>query len=435
MLNRVHTEDCIDDLIQTLRNDFPRIQAKRNQSNCQCRVPSDMPHPVKSKPRDDRDETVTVPGNRTMADSTSLKTPLFDWHQSHGGRIVEFGGWLMPVQYSTIVEEHQAVRQRVGVFDISHMGRLTFDGPGVLAWLERVTTNHVAKLNLDQIQYSLMANDQGGLIDDILVYRHQYGYYLVCNASNRPAVLAQLEQHRQGAVGNFYDRTLDTAMIAVQGPQALATVQPLFDQPLEPVKYYHLAMGRVLGDVNAVASRTGYTGEDGYELIVAASQAERVWNAILDSGRSHGILPCGLGARDTLRFEAAMPLYGHELSESVNPYAAGVGWAVKLDKGEFIGREPLRGWKRTPGQTRVGLWLTGKRIARQGTTVLNADRAVGTVTSGTFSPTLESSLAMALVEPHFARLGTALALDVRGHREPAAVVELPFYRCSPQARK
>ena len=353
-----------------------------------------------------------------MAEPTLLKTPLFDWHQSHGGRIVEFGGWLMPVQYSTIVDEHQAVRQRVGVFDISHMGRLTFDGPGVLAWLERVTTNHVAKLNLDQIQYSLMANDQGGLIDDILVYRHQYGYYLVCNASNRPAVLAQLEQHRQGAVGNFHDRTPDTAMIAVQGPGALGTVQPLFDQPLEPIKYYHLTMGRLLGNANAVVSRTGYTGEDGYELIVAANQAERVWNAILDSGQSHGILPCGLGARDTLRFEAAMPLYGHELSEAINPYAAGVGWAVKLDKGDFIGRESLRGWKRDPGRTRVGLRLEGKRIARQGTTVLDGDRAVGTVTSGTFSPTLQSSLAMALVEPSFSRVGTPLTLDVRGHREP-----------------
>ena len=196
-----------------------------------------------------------------MAEPTLLKTSLFEWHQSHGGRIVEFGGWLMPVQYSTIVDEHQAVRQRVGVFDISHMGRFTFDGPGMLAWLERVTTNHVAKLNLDQIQYSLMANDQGGLIDDILVYRHQYGYYLVCNASNRPAVLAQLEQHRQGAVGNFQDRTRETAMIAVQGPGALGTVQPLFDQPLEPIKYYHLTMGRLLDNANAVVSRTGYTQE------------------------------------------------------------------------------------------------------------------------------------------------------------------------------
>jgi aminomethyltransferase len=224
-------------------------------------------------------------------------------------------------------------------------------------------------------------------------------------------------------------------MIAVQGPGALGTVQPLFDQPLEPIKYYHLTMGRLLGNANAVVSRTGYTGEDGYELIVAANQAERVWNAILDSGQSHGILPCGLGARDTLRFEAAMPLYGHELSEAINPYAALVGWAVKLDKGDFIGRESLRGWKRDPGRTRVGLRLEGKRIARQGMTVLDGDRAVGTVTSGTFSPTLQKSLAMALVEPSFARAGTPLTLDVRGHREPAGVVELPFYRRSPQTQK
>jgi aminomethyltransferase len=370
-----------------------------------------------------------------MAETTLLKTPLFDWHQSHGGRIVEFGGWLMPVQYSTIIDEHQAVRQRVGVFDISHMGRLTFDGPGMLSWLERVTTNHVAKLNLNQIQYSLMANDQGGLIDDILVYRHQYGYYLVCNASNRPAVLAQLAEHRLAAEGNFHDRTLDTAMIAVQGPEALPTVQPLFNQPLEPVNYYHLAMGRLIGDVNAVVSRTGYTGEDGYELIVAANQAERVWNAILDSGQGHGILPCGLGARDTLRFEAAMPLYGHELSEVINPYAAQLGWAVKLDKGEFTGREALRVWKRNPGQTRVGLRLDGKRIARQGTIVLDGDREVGTVTSGTFPPTLQSSLAMAFVEPSVCRVGTPFSLDVRGHREPAKVVELPFYRRSAQTQR
>ena len=270
------------------------------------------------------------------------------------------------------------------------------------------------------------------LIDDILVYRHQYGYYLVCNASNRPAVVAQLEQHRLGAVGNFLDRTRETAMIAVQGPRALETVQPLFNQPLEPVKYYHLAMGRILGDVNAVVSRTGYTGENGYELVVPANQAERVWQAILDSGQGHGILPCGLGARDTLRFEAAMPLYGHELSAAINPYAAQVGWAVKLGKGEFVGREALREWKRNPGQTRVGLRLDGKRIARQGTAVLDGDRPVGTVTSGTFSPTLQSSLAMALVEPSVAAIGTPLALDVRGHREPAQVVELPFYRRSPQ---
>jgi aminomethyltransferase len=362
-----------------------------------------------------------------MADSTLLKTQLYDWHQSHGARMVEFGGWLMPVQYSTITDEHRAVRERVGVFDISHMGRLTFDGPGMLDWLERVTTNHVAKLNLNQVQYSLMPNDEGGLIDDVLVYRHQFGYYMVCNASNRENVVAQLMRHRQGAEGNFHDRTLETAMIAIQGPSALATLGPLFDQPLEPVEYYHLTMGLLLDDVTSVVSRTGYTGEDGYELFVRASQAERVWNAILESGRSHGVLPCGLGARDTLRFEASMPLYGHELSDSINPYAAGVGWAVKLDKGEFVGREALRAWKQSPGQRRVGLRLEGKRIARQGAAVLDGSRTVGAVTSGTFAPSLEASLAMAMVEPARSGIGTRLAIDVRGHRESAVIVELPFY--------
>jgi aminomethyltransferase len=365
-----------------------------------------------------------------MAEPGLLKTPLSDWHQAHGGRMVEFGGWLMPVQYSTIVQEHEAVRQRVGLFDISHMGRLTFDGPGMLDWLERVTTNHVGRLALNQIQYSLMANEQGGLIDDVLVYRHQYGYYMVCNASNRPPVVAQLEQHREGAEGNFHDRTLDTAMIAVQGPAALATLQPLFNQPLDPIKYYHLTMGVVLGDVTAVVSRTGYTGEDGFELIVGAGAAGRVWEALLESGSRRGIVPCGLGARDTLRFEAAMPLYGHELSAELNPYASGVGWAVKLNKGEFVGRAALRNFRANPGRARVGLRLAGKRIARQGAPVLEGGRTVGAVTSGTFAPTLQASLAMALVEPGFSAAGKSLEVDVRGHREAAEVVPLPFYRRS-----
>jgi aminomethyltransferase len=217
-------------------------------------------------------------------------------------------------------------------------------------------------------------------------------------------------------------------MIAVQGPAARATVQPLCNQPLEPVKYYTLTTGRVLGDVDAVISRTGYTGEDGFELIVSATEAVRVWEALLESGRPHGIVPCGLGARDTLRFEAAMPLYGHELSADVNAYASGVGWAIKLEKGEFVGREALRNWKAAPGLARVGLRLDGKRIARQGTTISDGGRAVGAVTSGTFSPTLQASLAMAIVEPRAATPGARLAVSIRGQEEPAAVVPLPFYR-------
>jgi aminomethyltransferase len=370
-----------------------------------------------------------------MAADAPLKTPLHDWHQSHGGRIVEFAGWSMPVQYTSIVEEHQAVRQRVGLFDISHMGRLTFDGTGSLDWIERVTTNQAARLGVDQIQYSLMANGGGGLIDDILVYRTAYGYIVVCNASNRHAVVDEFERSRgPHADARLADRTFDTAMIAVQGPRALETVQPLWGTPLAGLRYYHLTMGRLLGDVDAIVSRTGYTGEDGFELIVAAGEAERVWTALLDAGAPHGIVPCALGARDTLRFEAAMPLYGHELSDAINPYAAGVGWAVKLDKGEFIGRDALGRFKADPGQKRVGLRLEGKRIARQGSLVRSQGKDVGLVTSGTFAPTLGQSLAMALVDPAAAAPGTRLQVDVRGRDEAAEVVALPFYKRSQSAQ-
>jgi aminomethyltransferase len=341
--------------------------------------------------------------------------------------MVEFGGWSMPVQYSTIVAEHQAVRQRVGVFDISHMGRLKFHGEGALDWLERVTTNHVARLSDGQIQYSLLANEQGGVIDDVLVYREPSGYLVVCNASNRQSVVAQFERHCGSATALMRDGTDATAMIAIQGPRALEVLERLFDGPLQSLRYYHFTFGRLLGRIDAAVSRTGYTGEDGFEVMTGRLSAVEVWNALLDSGRSAGILPCGLGARDTLRLEAGMPLYGHELSETINPFSAGVGWAVKIEKGGFVGREALGAYKVSPGRRRVGLVLDGKRIARQGTSVLLGDRVVGQVTSGTFSPTLEQSVAMALVEPGASRTGIVLSADVRGHQEPARVVKLPFY--------
>lgn len=363
-----------------------------------------------------------------MPGAELLQTPLHAWHQAHGARLVEFGGWSMPVQYTSIVEEHHAVRRGVGLFDISHMGRLTFFGPGTVDWLQRVTTNDVARLADNQIQYSLVANEAGGLIDDVLVYRQPFAHLVVCNASNRAKVVAHLESRRAGADCQFADRTLDTAMIAIQGPSALSVLQPLFNQPLESVGYYHLTMGRVFDNLDAVVSRTGYTGEDGFELIVGASKAERVWTALMEAGREAGIRPCGLGARDTLRFEAAMPLYGHELSETINPYEAGVGWAVKLAKGDFVGREALRALKANPARARVGLRLDGKRIAREGSTVRQEGREIGTVTSGTFSPTLEQTLAMALVAREAAAPGTSVAIDVRGHEVPAVVVPLPFYR-------
>jgi aminomethyltransferase len=364
-----------------------------------------------------------------MSSETPKRTPLYAWHAAHGGRLVEFGGWAMPVQYSTIVEEHQAVRRHAGVFDISHMGRLQFEGPDAEAWLERATTNHVARLAPGQIQYSLMANDAGGLVDDVLVYRMPDGVLgMVCNASNRGPVLARLASLRGDLDARLTDRTEDLAMIAVQGPEALAIAAEVIDAPLASTDYYHLTTGQALG-ARVLASRTGYTGEDGFEVVIRAALAERFWDALLDAGSARGGRPCGLGARDTLRFEAAMPLYGHELAEDISPYEAGVGWAVKLSKGEFAGREALKAAKRNPARTRVGLALEGKRVARQGAVVSDPEgRRVGVVTSGTFSPTLGKSLAMALVEPTAAGPDAKLVIDVRGTAEPARVVPLPFYR-------
>ena len=363
-------------------------------------------------------------------------------------------GWSMPVQYTSILEEHQAVRTAVGLFDISHMARLFFSGPDAAAWLDRVTTNHVARLKPGQIQYSLIVNERGGILDDILVYhldrddslgadREPTAYLVVGNASNRAKVVDWFERHRGGFDARLNDATTRTAMIAVQGPKALETLQaiarwpgagPSSSRPLAEMEYYTGSCSvSILGPDglragSALTSRTGYTGEDGFELIVPAEAAVEVWEKLLEAGRPAGIRPCGLGARDTLRFEAAMPLYGHEMDETVDPYEAGLGWAVKLAKGGFVGRDALRQRKTNVTRQRVGLALAGKRIARQGYPVLQEESPVGVVTSGTFAPTLGRSLAMALVEAGAAAVGTTLAVEVRGALEPAEVVPLPFYK-------
>ncbi|HEY2158555.1 MAG TPA: glycine cleavage system aminomethyltransferase GcvT, partial [Isosphaeraceae bacterium] len=312
---------------------------------------------------------------------------------------------------------------------ISHMGRLLFSGPDVLPWIERVTTNHVAKLAPGQVQYSLMVGEDGGVLDDILVYRTpDDGYSIVCNASNRSKVVAQLRSHKVGDVKTqLLDWTMATTMIAVHGPRSLPILQRLCDAPLAWLGYYRTVAANVMS-ARCLVSRTGYTGEDGFEISFAEEMAVTIWEGLLDAGKEYGLAPCGLGARDTLRFEAAMPLYGHEMDETINPYEAGLGWAVKLGKGEFVGREALRALKDHRGRTRVGLALGGMRIARQGAVVLEDERPIGVVTSGTFGPTLGRGLAMALVEPGAAAVGTALGVDVRGRVEPAVVVPLPFYR-------
>jgi aminomethyltransferase len=353
-----------------------------------------------------------------------MRTPLYDWHVAHGARMVDFGGWDMPIQYTTITEEHVAVRTAAGVFDVSHMGRLSFGGAGALDLIQWVFTNDAAAMKDGQARYGLICNERGGVRDDVLVYRWPYGWAMVVNASNREKIVAWIEAHRAGRDVQMVDQTLTTAMVAVQGPRAVELCRGLVEADAAQLKYYYAAPTRYRGK-GCVVSRTGYTGEDGFEFLVAADQAVTLWEELL----ARGARPCGLGARDTLRLEAAMPLYGHELSEEIDPLQAGLAWAVKLTKGDFLGRDALLRRKDDPTlRRRVGLELEGKRIAREGAAVLRGGSAVGQVTSGTFAPTLERAIAMAYVDPALATVGTACEVDIRGKAAPARVVPLPFYK-------
>jgi len=385
----------------------------------------------------------------TAAMTGSLRrTPLADWHAAHGARMVDFAGWSMPVQYGSIVEEHHRVRRTAGLFDVSHMGRLQFDGPGSTGLLDRLLTRKVAGMGPGKIRYSLVCNEQGGILDDVLVYHlqeHGGGLYhlLVVNASNREKIVAWIGSHmRPSDDVRLTDQTTETAMIAVQGPAALRIVEPIVGADLGGLGYYTGLETTICGHIG-IASRTGYTGEDGCELIVPANKAVEVWEKILAQGANAGAGPAGLGARDTLRLEAAMPLYGHELNEEINPLTAGLGFAVNLEGRAFVGREAIAAAKaRTDRPVRVGLELAGRRVPREHYSVLASreregeapaeprratSTKIGEITSGTFSPTFERPIAMAYVQPQYAAVGTELAVDIRGSVEPARVVALPFY--------
>lgn len=361
------------------------------------------------------------------------KTPLYEWHVERQARVVDFAGWSMPVQYNSIVEEHRATRNAAGLFDISHMGRLRFDGPDAESFLDRLLTRRVVRLAPTLVRYSLVTNEAGGILDDVLVYHLQDAggksfYMLVVNASNREKIVSWIQaQQRAGEEIGVQDQTHDTAMIAVQGPNALATVEEALGLSIEPMKYYTAVVSDIAG-TTGIVSRTGYTGEDGCELVVPGDAAVSIANQISAAGASRGLQPVGLGARDTLRLEAAMPLYGHELSEEINPYEAGLGFAVQLKDREFVGSAALAKQKENDElPRRVGLQLEGKRVPRENYPVLCQDAVIGTVTSGTFSPTLERPIAMAYVRRDVSAVGTEVAVDIRGRHEPARVVELPFY--------
>ncbi len=359
--------------------------------------------------------------------SALLQTPLHNWHATHGGRMVEFGGWHMPVQYRSITEEHHAVRRAAGLFDIAHMGRLRFSGPDSERFLDHLLTNDVASLKPEQVRYSLVCNETGGVLDDVLVTRFDGWHLLVVNASNRLKIVDWIERHRAGFDVQVEDKTTEWSMLALQGPRSVEFLSSLLDLDLVGMKYYFSCGADVFG-VRGIVSRTGYTGEDGFEVIASREHGMKLWEALIERGASAGLLPCGLGCRDTLRLEAAMPLYGHELSESIDPISAGLSFAVKPQAKDFIGKAALLAKAQSPLMQRVGLVLAGRRIAREGAQILAGQVRIGEVTSGTFSPTLEKPIAMAYLERAAVSFGTNVEVDIRGQSERATIVKLPFYR-------
>lgn len=359
-----------------------------------------------------------------------LETPLHNWHLAQGGRMVDFAGWHMPVQYTSINAEHLAVRGSAGLFDIAHMGRLYFSGPEALQLIDHLVTIDVTALKPGQIKYALITNEQGGILDDVLVYRFAENYMLVVNASNREKILTWIEEQGARFEASMEDRTQSHFMLAIQGPHAVEITKKLFSEEVVALRYYRSLTTNFQGS-EALISRTGYTGEDGFEIIVPNEQSEELWKTLCNEGEAYQLQPCGLGCRDTLRLEAAMPLYGHELSEQIDPFTAGLGFAVHLDAGSFVGKPALQLIQGEPKRPRrVGIVLDGKRIAREHAEIYEGADRIGEVTSGTFSPTLEQSIAMAYLHPAHSQIGTKVEVDIRGKRQTAQVVKLPFYRRS-----
>ena len=352
------------------------------------------------------------------------RTPLYPQHVAAGARLVDFAGWDMPQQYLSVKEEQEAVRTAAGMFDVSHMGRFEVRGDGAAEFLQGLVTNDLSRLAPNRAQYNLLCRPDGGIVDDLVVYRSEAAWLLVVNASNRDKDMAWLREHAPAGI-ELVDRSDELALIALQGPSA-ERVLPAEGVELGPVPYFGLAEGRLAGEP-ALISRTGYTGEDGFELFVPANHAGRVWEALLESGAR----PCGLAARDVCRLEAGLRLYGNDMDDLTNPYEAGLGWTVKLAKGEFVGRATLRQIKDS-GHRRelVGMSCADRTIPRHGAAVRRDERTIGSVTSGTYSFWLQRGIAMALVDAAAAAVGSRVKVEIRSGEGLAEVVPLPFYRGS-----
>lgn len=357
-----------------------------------------------------------------------MKTPLHAEHLALGGKMVPFAGFEMPVQYPTgITEEHRAVREAAGLFDVSHMGEFVVSGPDAEALIQRITVNDVSRIEVGQAQYSAMTLESGGIIDDLIVYRFPDRYMLVVNASNRAKDWAWVQNHARGLDVDVRDRSDEFALLALQGPRAREILRPLASVDVDTIGYYRFAEGQVAG-VDAVISGTGYTGEDGFELYIASADAPGLWAALLAAGGEAGLIPAGLGARDSLRLEVGYALYGNDLDEEHTPLECALGWITKLDKGDFVGRAALAEQKEVGVERRlVGLRLTARGFPRPGYPVVVGGRQVGVVTSGTMSPSLGEGIAMASVEADHAAPGSEVAVEIRGREVPAVVQRPPFY--------
>ena len=357
---------------------------------------------------------------------TMRRTPLYDKHAALGAKMVAFAGYEMPIQYEGIVAEHRAVRGRAGLFDLSHMGEFFFKGHGAGATLDRLVSSDIAGLAVGQARYGLLTNERGTIVDDVIVYRISEGdFMVVVNAANMAKDRAHVLAHLGEDVA-FDDRSYGTALVAIQGPRAVDILASQTDADVRSLPSFGVTQGRVAG-ARATLARTGYTGEDGFEVFVANADAARTWDALLAAGRDAGIKPIGLGARDTLRLEARFSLYGNDIDETTDPIEAGLGWTCKLDK-DFTGRSAIAA-KKAAGPTRkiAGLVIQGG-VARHGHEVTHDGDVVGHVTSGTYGPTVEKNIALAYVPTPLSKVGTALAVRIRGKDVPATVVKTPFYR-------
>lgn len=365
-----------------------------------------------------------------MSTENLKKTPLNAAHRALGGKMVDFGGWDMPVQYPAgVIEEHIATRTRAGLFDVSHMGEIWVEGPDAIPFVNRITTNDVTKLVDGQAHYSALPNEDGGVVDDLLVYRFaEDRLLLVVNAGTTDKDWEWINKNKGNENISLRNASSEYCQIAIQGPKAVEILQKLTETELSPIGYYHFTEGKVDG-VDAIISRTGYTGEDGFEVYAAADRAEQLWNKLLETGKEHGILPCGLAARNTLRLESAMSLYGHELSDEISTLEANLGWITKLQKGDFIGRDQIAPLKEN-GLTRklIGFEMKEPGIARDGFDIYVGDEKVGVVTSGSPAPFLKKNIGLAFLPPEFANVGQEIRIDVRGKRLAAEVVPTPFYK-------